>query len=208
MKRLILFALPIALGLFAVMTAYAQNATFNAKDEFAQTSFEANGAGAGLSVFRGPDGSGGTQTFLDYSSFQANPDGSFTFTDGHGMIPNEAFRADTVQHFSLNADTSQIAGFQATTCTVSFSPTFTETCTDGTPEGPIQVDWQQSETSSIHSIEHLTSTSGPFTRKLDFDEDVSSADASGTFFGAAFSDRFFARIGKAHDSSITITRNN
>lgn len=206
MKRVLLCSLCIVLG-FSVVLAHAQNATFNAKDEFAQTDFEVNGMEADVFLFRGPNGSGGSQTFLDFGTFRENPDGSFTFSDGHGIIPNEAFKADSLQHFSLNVDTSQVAGFQATTCTVSFFP-FRETCVNGSPEGPIQVDWQQNQASSTRSIEHLTSTFGSFTRKLNFDEDVSSADATGTFFGGAFSDFGFARIGKAHDSSITITRNN
>lgn len=206
MKRFLLFSLFIALQLSAVL-GHAQN-TFHGSQEVAQTNLDVNGVETDLFLFRGPNGPNGTQTFLDYASFSENPDGSFTFTDGHGVIPNEAFTANTVQHFSLNVDTSQVSGFQATSCTVSFSPTFNESCVNGTPLGVIQIDWQANGGSSTHDIRHSTFASGPFTRKFDIDDDEVSADATGTFLGSTFTDLGRARIGKSRDSTVTITRGN
>jgi hypothetical protein len=205
MKRVLLISLSVALQLSAVLS-HAQN-TFHAKQEDAQVNFDVNGVETDLFLFRGPGGPSGSQTFLDYASFTENPDGSATFTDGHGVIPNEAFTANTLQHFSLNVDTSQVSGFQATSCTVSFSPAFTETCIDA-PRGIIQIDWQANGGSSTHDIRHFTSTSGPFMRKFDIDGDDSTADATGTFLGSSFTDLGRARIGKARDSTVTITRGN
>jgi hypothetical protein len=204
MKRFLLFSLSIALQ-FSAVVGHTQN-TFHGTQEVAQANLEVNGVETDLFLFRGPSGPSGSQTFLDYGSFIENPDGSFTFTDGHGVIPNDAFTANTLQHFSLNVDTSQVSGFKATSCTVSFSPTFHETCVDGTPLGIIQIDWQLNGGSSTHEIQHLTSSSGPFTRKFDIDEDDSTADATGTFMGSSFTDLGRARIGKARDSTVSITR--
>ena len=205
MKRFLLLSLSIALQFSAVM-GHAQN-TFQAKQEVAQANLEVNGVETDLFLFRGPNGPHGSQTFLDYASFSENPDGSFSFTDGHGIIPNAAFTANTVQHFFLNIDTSQVSGFQATTCTVSFSPTFNETCVDA-PRGVIQIDWQANGGSSTHDIRHFTSRSGPFTRKFDIDGDEVSADATGTFLGGTFTDLGRASIGKARDLTVTIMRGN
>ena len=206
MKRFLLSALFIGFGLFAACNlADAQTTTFHGRDEFAQTGFEITGGEVGISVFRGPDGAGGTHTFLDYDSFVENPDGSATFTFGVGLIPSEAFDAHTLQHYTLNVDTSQVSGFRAETCTFA---NFTETCTQGSPLGVIQVSWQQNGVSSSSKIRHLSFTSGAFTRRLDDDEDESSADAAGTYLGTSFTDLGRASMGKARDLSVSITRNN
>ncbi|HXB20227.1 MAG TPA: hypothetical protein VNV88_02540 [Candidatus Solibacter sp.] len=207
MKRFLLSALLIGFGLVAVHgPAAAQTETFHARDAFAQTHFDVSGGEVDISVFRGPDGSGGTNTFLSYGSFVENPDGSATSTSGFGVIPSSAFDAQTLQHVTLNVDTSQVAGFRATTCI--FSVTFTVTCTDGSPLGLIQIDWQPNGASSTKSVQHLSFTSGPFTRHLDFDQDESSADASGSYLGSSFTDPGRALVGKARDSTVSITRNN
>jgi len=206
MKRLVSSMLFIGFGLFAACgLVAAQATTFHGNDATAQTHFAVPGGGVDIFVFRGPDGAGGTNTFLDFGRFVENPDGSGSSTFGFGVIPNSAFDANTLQHVTLNVDISQISGFRVTTCT--FTPT-TFTCADGGSVGPIQVDWQQNGISSSRSIQHSTFTSGPFTRKLDTDEDLSSADASGTYFGTSFTDTGRASVGKARQSDLTITSNN
>jgi hypothetical protein len=56
-------------------------------------------------------------------------------------------------------------------------------------------------------IEHLGFTSGAFTKKLDSNQDEASADATGSYLGTNFTDPGMASVGKARDSSISITRN-
>lgn len=206
MKRLLSAVFFIGFGLFGVRSlAAAQAKTFHGNDATAQTGFAVPGGEVGISIFRGPDGAGGTNTFLDFGSFVENPDGSGSSTFGFGVIPDSAFDAHTLQHVTLNVDLSQISGFRVTTCT--FTRT-TFTCADSGPVGVIQVDWQQNGISSSRSIQHLTSTFGPFTRKLDTDQDLSSADATGTYFGTSFTDPGRASVGKARLSDLTITQNN
>ncbi len=208
MKQLLLSALLIGFGMAAVCSpANAQTVTFHGNDAFAQTHFVANGAPVDLFIFSRKDQTNGTSIFLSYGSFVENPDGSATSTSGFGMIPSAAFTANNLQHFTLDVDTSQVTGFRAETCIFGGPPTFSITCTDGAPLGPIHVDWQPNGFSSDKLIQHLAFTSTPFTRKLDLDQDDSSADATGSYFGASFSDLGGASIGKARDSSITITRN-
>ncbi len=208
MKRLLLSAFLVGLGIAAAGSpAQAQTVTFHGNDAFAQAHFVANGAPVDLFMFSSKDQSTGTSIFLSYGSFVENPDGSSVFTSGLGLIPSSAFTANNLQHFTLDVDTSQVAGFRAETCVFSGPPTFTFTCTDGSPLGPIHVDWQQNGFSTDKMVQHLTFTSGPLTRKLDLDQDDSSADVTGSYFGASFSDLGRASMGKARDSSITITRN-
>lgn len=206
MKRVLAAVFFIGFGLFiACGLAAAQTTVFHGNDATAQTGFQIPGGEVGISVFRGPDGAGGTNTFLDFGSFVENPDGSGSSTFGFGVIPESAFDAHTLQHVRLNVDISQISGFRVTTCT--FTPT-TFTCADGGSVGSIQVDWQQNGISSSRSIQHSTFTSGPFTRKFDTDEDISSADATGTYFGTSFTDSGRASVGKARNATVTITQNN
>jgi len=207
MKRFLLAALLIGFGLVAMHgLAAAQTETFHARDAFAQTHFDVNGGQVDISVFRGPDGAGGANTFLSYGSFVEDPDGSATFTSGFGVVPSSAFDAQSLQHVTLNVDTSQVSGFRASTCI--FSVTFTITCTDGSPLGPVQIDWRPNGATSSTSVQHITFTSGPSTSRLDFDQDESSADATGSYLGSNFTDPGRALIGKARDSTVRITRNN
>jgi hypothetical protein len=208
MKRFLLFALLGGFGIAAACRpAHAQTTTFHGNDAFAQTHFVVNGAPVDLSVFSSTNQSTGTSIFLTYGSFVENPDGSATSTFGFGLIPSSAFTANNLQHFTLDLDTSQVAGFRATTCIFGGPPTFTFTCTDGSPLGAIHVDWQQNGFSTNKMIEHLGFTSGPFTKKLDFNQDEASADATGSYLGTNFTDPGMASVGKARDSSISITRN-
>lgn len=208
MKQLLLSAFFVGLGIAAVCgPASAQTVTFHGNDAFAETHFVANGAPVDLFIFSSKDQSTGTTIFLDYGSFVENPDGSATSTSGFGMIPSSAFTANNLQHFTLDVDTSQVSGFRATTCIFGGPPTFGITCSDGSPLGLIHVEWQQNGFSSDKMIQHSTFTSTPFTGKLDLDQDDSSADATGSYLGANFADLGRASMGKARDSSITITRN-
>lgn len=206
MKRVLSAVFFIGFGLFAACgPAAAQATTFHGNDATAQTHFQIPGGEVDIFVFRGPDGAGGTNTFLDFGRFVENPDGSGSSTFGFGVIPESAFDAHTLQHVTLNVDVSQISGFRVTTCTFT---TTTFTCANGGSVGPIQVDWQPNGISSSRTIEHSTFTSGPFTRKLDTDEDRDSADATGTYFGTSFTDPGRASVGKARLSTLTITQNN
>jgi len=211
MKRLLLLALAAGFGIAAACSpAHAQTTTFHGNDAFAATHFVVNGAPVDVDVFvfssKNPSIDNGT--FLSYASFVENSDGSATFTSGFGLIPSSAFTANNLQHFTLNVDTSQVAGFRATTCIFGGPPTFTFTCTDGSPLGPIQVDWQPNGFSTSKTVQHLGFSFGPFTGKSDFNQDESSADATGSFFGTNFTDPGRASVGKARDTSISITRNN
>ncbi|HEV3038672.1 MAG TPA: hypothetical protein VHA33_12930 [Candidatus Angelobacter sp.] len=209
MKQLLLSALLVGFGIAAVCSpAHAQTMTFHGNDAFAETHFVANGAPVDLFIFSSKDQLNGTSIFLEYGSFVENPDGSATSASGIGLIPSSAFTANNLQHFTLDVDTSQVSGFRATTCIFSGPPAFSITCTDGSPLGPIHVDWQQNGFSSDKMIQHSTFTSGPFTGKVDRDQDDSSADATGSYLGTNFTDPGRASIGKARDSSISITRNN
>ena len=206
MKRVLSAVFLIGFGLVATCgLAAAQATTFHGNDATAQTHFQIPGGGVDISVFRGPDGAGGTNTFLDFGSFVENPDGSGSFTSGFGVIPDSAFDAHTLQHVTLNVDVSQITGFRVSTCT--FTRT-TFTCSSGGSVGPIQVDWQQNGISSSRSIRHSTFTFGTFTRKFDTDEDINSADAAGTYFGTSFTDSGRASVGKAREATVTITQTN
>lgn len=206
MKRFLLSALLMGIGCAACSLAAAQTMTFHADGAFAQASFLINNTEVKLAVFLGTDTSGAPSTFLTYNSFAENPDGSATSTSGFGVIPNEAFVAHSLQHFTLNVDTSQINGFSASTC-IFPPPTFTLTCTDGSPVGPIQVDWLENGITTSKGFQHLSSTSGSFTELMDLNQDQSSATATGSYLGSRFTDSGLAIVGKSHQSSITTTRN-
>jgi len=209
MKRLVLFAFLVGFGIAAACSpAQTQTTTFHGNDAFAETHFVVNGAPVDLFMFSSTNQSTGTSVFLSYGSFVENPDGSATSSSGIGLIPSSAFTANNLQHFTLDVDTSQVAGFRATTCIFGGPPAFTITCTDGSPLGPIHVDWQPNGFSTNKMIQHGSFTFGPFTGKTDFNQDDSSADATGSYFGTNFTDPGRASMSKARDSSIRMTRNN
>lgn len=181
-------------------TARAQSTTtYTASGAFAQTFFTANNSSVTLFVGRGcivlPCSSGGTFIYW----FAYNSDGSVT--EGDGIIPDGAFQATTLQHMSLNVDTSQVHGFNTTTCTFSGG---IFTCTNG-PFGVMQADWQATEQSSSSNKQDTTTTMGPFTTKTHDDQSVTSGEATGAFLGTAFSDNGGATLGtnKSHTASIT-----
>lgn len=137
-------AIAFLLGCMFSASASAQTtntpvATFH-KNGTSGSAFGFNGpTEISLQVNRGQNSGGGPSTFLTFSVFTFTAQ-SFTETFGFGEIPNTALKGDSTAHLTLALDTSQISGFQVSTCTFSFI-TFTFTCQSG-PFGPIQVDWQ------------------------------------------------------------------
>jgi hypothetical protein len=200
MKHHFLFALLLA---FAVCGAAngQRTTTYHAKGAFAQSNF----TNISLSVYTGDESYNG-QNFLIYSTFQENPDGSYSFGSGDGFIPNSAFIANNVEQMSLNVDTSQVSGFNASTCVVQFEPSYTYTCTAG-PYGVIQVNWQANGNSSSSTKSNFQGTEGPYSIHTIDDSDYSSANATGTFLGTSVTD-YGSEIGTSHGSQVSITSPN
>ena len=200
MKRYAWLTLWLAPALF--IAAHAQTTNFKTNGAYAQSNFP------NTYFFVGSGDVAGTnpQPVVDFSTFIANPDGSYTYSYGYGSIPNSAFTANNVQHMSLNVDTSQVPGFQTQTCTVSYVPTYTYTCTDG-PFGVIQLDWQTNGYSSSSTKQDLTWTNGPVTHGSRSDSTYVSANAVGTFLGTAVTD-YASKMGTDKNRYITITKGN
>lgn len=200
MKQHLLLTVVLAFALYGVANAQ-KNSTYHGKGAFAQSNFP----GISLSASSGNDTSTG-QAFVTYSTFTSNPDGSYTYSSGDGYLPASAFTANNLQQMSLNVDTSQVSGFDAETCAVTFVPTYTFTCSPG-PYGVIQVNWQQNGSVSTTLHENSTTTDGPFSTHVVDDEDYVSANASGTFLGTSVVD-YFSQMGTNHGSTVTKTKPN
>jgi hypothetical protein len=200
MKLYVLLTLWLASAL--LVAAHAQTTNLKSSGAYAQSNFP------NVYFFVGSGDVAGTspQPVLDFSTFIANPDGSYTYSFGYGNIPNSAFTGNNAQHMSLNVDTSQVPGFQTQTCTVSYVPTYSYTCTDG-PFGVIQLDWQNNGYSSSATKQALTWTNGPMTHSSSSDSTYVSANASGTFLGAAVTD-YASTMGTDKNRYITITKGN
>ncbi len=200
MKRNALLTLWLVPALF--IAAHAQTTNFKSNGAYAQSNFP----NTNFFVGSGDVAAGTPQPFVDYATFIANPDGSYTYSFGYGNIPTSAFTGNNAQHMSLNVDTSQVPGFQTQTCTVSYVPSYTYTCTDG-PFGVIQLDWQQNDYSSSRTKQDLTWTNGPVTHGSSSDSTYVSANASGTFLGTAVTD-YASTMGTDKNRYITITKGN
>lgn len=179
------------------LAASAQTAVLHSKGAYAQTS----SSSLYLLVINGNSFTG--PPAIDYSTFTANPDGSYTYGYGYGNIPRAAFVANNLQRVSLNLDTSQVAGFQAMTCTVVYQPVYSQTCSPG-PFGVIQITWQQNGQSSTKTNSNSNIVNGPFKTHIVRDETDSSANSSGTFLGTTVLD-YGAEVGLDHGSEIDIT---
>lgn len=173
--------------------------TYHGKGAFAQSNFP----NISLSVYSG-DNSFNGQPFLLYSTFAANPDGSYTFSSGDGFLPASDFSANNVTQMSLNVDTSQLSGFNASTCIVYFVPTYSFTCSAG-PYGVIQVNWQKNGSYSSTTKSNQMGTDGPFSTHFLDDSQYSSANATGTFLGTSVVD-YGSMICTSHGSTIMITK--
>ncbi len=208
MRRMIVAVLAVALPLLALQGgAFAQStSTFHSSGAFAEVTFVANGSFVDLFVARGCPTSVCSDpnigTFINWFAFAVNPDGSFSFTEGDGVIPDSAFQSSTLQHMSLNVDTSQVPGFTTVTCTVA--PGGISSCTNG-PFGVMQADWQQTKASSSDVIEDIQTTQGPFVYQSHNDQIFDSAVASGNFLGTAFGPNS-AQVGSNRNTTRNITR--
>jgi hypothetical protein len=200
MKPLSLFA---AVCLFSSLLAGQTTVTsFHSTAESAGLNITVNKTGITLSIFRGDTGA-----FLFYFASTQNSDGSVTQTVANGEIPGEDFTTGGMEHMTLNVDTSQVAGFQSTSCTVTFAPSFSSSCSPG-PLGVIQINWTNNRIFSTSTVleNHETPLSGPIKIDTHVDADQSSADASGSFLGLSFTAPNQGSIDLNRSTTITITQ--
>lgn len=203
MRGTVVLLLALAVSMLTAQgTSHAQSTTtYNTSGAFAESFFTVSNGFVDLFVARGcpapPCAAPTPGTFLVWFSFNSNPDGTVSFTEGDGTIPDSAFQGNTLQHMSLNVDTSQVPGFNTVTCT-SFS-----SCTPG-PFGPMQASWQPTDVNSLTNNEDTTTAIGPFTQSVHNDTTYNSAAGTGTFLGSAFSSTN-SKVGnnKSHTRSIT-----
>lgn len=199
----LLLALAV-LFLTAQGTGHAQSTTtYNASGAYAESSFTTNNSFVNLFVARGCTVTPCTNigTFIVWFSFNNNSDGTMSVTEGDGIIPDTAFQSATLDHMSLNVDTSQVPGFSTVTCTMNAG---VFNCNNG-PFGVMQADWHSTQQASNDDIEDVTTVSGPFTVKTHDDSKSTSGMVSGTFLGSAFSDSSRTTLGtnRSHTHSIT-----
>jgi hypothetical protein len=145
-----------------------------------------------LNVSRGLTTSSGANASLQYSAFTITTDAngnvtSIIFTNAFGPIPPSTFTGQNTQNLALSIDTSALdpTVFTSETCTLSFA-TFIETCGAG-PAGVINLQFTENDAQSttIHSLTEVTN--GPVTTRTKQKSDTSTANVSGTVFGAAIS---------------------
>lgn len=189
-----------AVCLFSSLLAAQTTTSFHSAGGGAFAVTNVNGTAIQIDVNRGDT----SALLLTFTSTQ-NPDGSVTTTTGSGTIPNADFFSSTLEHMSLNVDTSQVPGFQSTTCTSSFTPFFTETCGPG-PLGVIQVNWVNNRIIIISGVQEQHRTFFGVTVDLHIDASADSANASGSFLGLSFSSANNAFVQTNRDTTITITQ--
>jgi hypothetical protein len=199
MKPLFLGA---AVCLFSSLLAAQNTTTFHSTAEGAFALVNINNMAAEIEVDRG-----NTQTFLMVIATTPDPNGGFTVTSSFGMIPNDDFvtNGSSLQRMALNVDTSQVPGFQSTTCTISFTPSFTETCGQG-PLGLIQINWIGNGITAFKRVEERQTTQGGLKVDLHINADQISANASGSYLGSSFPAAAVASTDNNHDTTITITQ--
>jgi len=185
----------------------AQTSTFHASGEFAEVFGNVNGSSFDVFAARGCIVSPcfTSNTILVFNTFTLTPNGS-TFIEGQGVIPDDAFTADSPEHAMLNVDISQVPGFQVTSCT--FVPGSGFQCHSGVPVGVIQIEWRRTQASSVTTMQETHTTSGPFVTDFHQNQDRFSAASSGTFLGNSFTDRSRSTIGTNKDTTITLSWQN
>src|SRR5947209_13684044 len=129
--------------------------SFHFKGTFAQFSSFQSGSFASLNAGRSSEAGQQITTSLNFNTFSSNSDG-FTETFAFGLIPNDALRGGSDKHVSLSVDTSQLASFETSTCTFSFS-TFLFECQPG-PFGLVQIDWDQNGNFTRSTISDVKET--------------------------------------------------
>ena len=203
--------------LLTAMTMPAQSnvhSRFIQQGTFAQIATGIGNGNISLQVQSGtdpnsPDGQG-IATILFYTFFQFGADGnSSTFTQVFAHIPNGTFTGQNTQRMILDVDTSQFDPNDSviSTCTATFLPVLTVTCTDTAPAGTIHLEFKENglQRGRLLAFQQET-TLGPLTVRERANGDSSSANVKGTFLGMPVADTL-AFIGTSRDTSWSITRN-
>jgi hypothetical protein len=201
----------VALLMLASLTVTAQTTMFkfNQDGEFASLSQSTDpNTSFTLNVSRNFSTGAGTTASIAYQSVAFAPDfSSVTFTQIVGNIPGGAFAGQNTQNMTLSLDVSQLdpATSINQTCTADLI-TFIATCGPGATR-TIQLSFSQNGAQRTRVLALGQETIlGPFTTRIHQRSDNSSANFSGTIFGAAVSGSN-ATVGINHNSSLEFIRN-
>jgi len=170
----------LALSTLAFAQSNAPKISTRMSGAFADSTFTISGHNVNLAV---STIAGQEQMLLNYNYSFRSPDGSFTFAFGFGYIPNDTVMINNANVATLDVDTSQVAGFTATTCT--FYPGSRATCTAG-PFGVIQIDWHQDGVVSNRSLSENWKTFPGARLHTSAKSDSNSASVTGSFLGSDF----------------------
>lgn len=195
-----LISLAAVVCLFFSLLPAQTTTSFHSNAEGAFVLVNTNNTAAEIEVDRG-----NTATFLSVFATTPGPNDGFTVTSEFGAIPNADFVTSGFQRMAVNVDTSQVPGFQSVTCTVSFTPFFSETCQAG-PLGLIQVNWNSNGITAFSTVEERHTTQGGLTVDVHNNSDDHSANASGSYLGLSFSAETVASTNINKDTTITITQ--
>jgi len=185
--------------LFSSLLAAQSTTSFHSAAPGAFVVANANGTAINIDVNRGD-----TSTLLEVFATTPGPNSGSTMTIAFGSIPNNDFVNSGQERMSLNVDTSQVPGFQSTTCTISFTPSFSETCGQG-PLGVIQINWISNHIKGFTFVEEQHQDLIGLTIDLHFNGDVISANASGSYLGSSFPATNDAGTRLNRDTTIIIT---
>ena len=141
---------------------------------------------------------GTPSTFLEFDIFTRNPDGSFTDTFGFGDVPDGSLSGNSTTSLSLSVDTSQVSGFQTTTCKSD------GVCTPG-PFGLVHIDFNSNGDYSSQSVSENHYDFFQMAQRSHYDYNSSSADANGTILGNILND-VASDIGTNRGTTITLTK--
>src|SRR6478752_1928236 len=211
MKRLLLSML-LAFAALQPLACMAQTTLFkfNQDGEFASISQSIDQHSSfSLSVSRNFTTGVGTTASLSYTSLTFAPDfSSLTVTQIIGVIPGSAFTGQNIQNLTLSFDTSQLDPNNSfsQTCTIDLSNTAGSACVSA-PAGTIQLTFTQNGAQRTRVLavgEEVTI--GNFTERIHQRSDNSSANVSGTIFGATVSGGG-ATVGINHNTSLEFVRN-
>lgn len=161
-----------------------------------------------LFVTQGNDMSGTVTTVLTFHNETRNPDGTITSVIGSGTIPNAAFTQQGPDKMNINVDTSQVAGFNNTTCIFTPSPNFGFQCSPSAG-GPVQITWKSNGLNTSGGSGLIVDVIGPVTIRTEDNSDGSSSDAQGTVVGFEFNltgDPFEAATSIGRDVIIKVTQ--
>jgi len=191
------------------LTAQTTMMKFNQDGEFASVSQSPDpNSSFTLNVSRNFSTGAGTSASISYLSFSfASDNSTLTITQIVGAIPATSFTGQNTQNLTLSLDTSQLDP------TTSFSQicifdlnSFSLTCGPG-PTGTIQLSFSQNGAQRTRVLalgEEITT--GSTTTRIHQRSDNSSANVSGTIFGATVSGPG-ATVGINHNSSLEFIRN-